>query len=331
MKRPVKVAILGGGWFGNYHLDHLLTMEGVEVAALATGNAQRLAGLSKKAPQAHTYSDQQTLLENEPDLDAVIVCVPPDSHQGIERQVAKRGIHLYMEKPLGVSLTEIRDCEKVIQESGIICSVGYQTRYNPCLTELKAFLRERKIGTAAANWIGVMPQTPWWRVKERSGGQLHEQVTHMIDLLRYLCGDVRSVYSAARTGLITGVPNYNVEDCSASVFTFECGLLVNVLCGCYHAADRERREARIQFFGDTGRAEYEWDQMARWGDCHEEKIVRFGDEFHYPALQTFIEAVRTGDASTIRSPYADAAKTFLATWAANISMETHREIFLNEL
>lgn len=331
MARPLKVAILGGGWFGNFHLDNLLRMDGVEVAALVTGNAARLAEMAKKAPEAHLYAEQDALFSQEAALDALIVCVPPDSHRDIELEAAKRKINLYLEKPLGVSLAQVRRCEQAIAESNILCSVGYQTRYNPHLDELRRFLSDKKAGTVVAKWMGVMPQTPWWRIKERSGGQLHEQVTHMIDVLRYLFGEIRSVYSTGRTGLITDVPNYNVEDCSASVLTFENGLLATVTCGCFVDGEREKSEIRFEIYTDCGSASYEWDTLAHWGDRQQEQTVRFGNEFHYPALQAFLDAVRFGDASLIRSPYADAAKTFAATWAANRSMETHKEILLREL
>lgn len=329
--KTVKVAILGGGWFGNFHLDHLLKMEGVEVAALATGNAERLAGLAAKAPSARTYQNQRDMLQAETDLDALIACVPPDCHDGIEFMAAERKIDLYMEKPLGVSLEEVRKCEQAINSSGILCAVGYQTRYNPHLEEMKVFLQNHDIGMAVAKWFGVMPSTSWWRVKARSGGQLAEQVTHMIDVMRYLFGDVESVYAKGRTGLITGVPNYDVEDCSAAVFTFENGVMATVSCGCFVDEAHADSEIRLEVYAKKARAEYEWDKTACWGNSKCEQTVQFGNEFHYPALAAFLEAVRTRDASMIKSPYSDAVKTFTATYAANLSMARHREIRLCDI
>ena len=329
--RPVKAAIVGGGWFGNFHLANLLKMEGVEVVAVATTNPKRLADLSRKAPSARAYPNHVALIEQEPQLDAIVACVPPDSHRGLEEMVAEHHLNLYIEKPLGVSLEEVRRHERTIRDSGIICAVGYQTRYNSRIDEMKEYLSAQKVGVVVAKWVGVMPDTPWWRIKARSGGQLAEQVTHMIDILRYLFGDIRAVYSTGRSGLITGVPDYDIEDCSASIFTFESGLLATVTCGCFLEGSKVDSEIRFEIYAEEGKAEYSWDTTATWGNKERTSVARFGNEFHYPALQAFIEAVRTDDPSKIRSPYSDAVKTFAATFAANLSMDNHREVLMESL
>jgi len=329
--KQVKVAVLGGGWFGPFHVDNLHKMEGVEVVALATSRPKALEEFAKKAPSARTYLDHASLIKAESGLDALIACVPPDQHGDLELLAARHGVNLYMEKPLGVSLEEVRKAERAIKDSGIICSVGYQTRYNPILDQMKDCISRNKVGLVTATWLGTMPPTPWWRVKARSGGQLAEQFTHVIDVLRYLFGDVKTVYSSARKGLITGVPNYDVEDCSASVFTFESGLLANLSCGCFLDGSKVDSKVGFEIFMDGAKAEYSWDTCASWGSRQMSSVARFGNDFHYPALHTFIEAVRSKDPSKIRSSYPDAVKTFRSTYAANLSMESHREVRLDEV
>jgi cation transport regulator ChaB len=76
---------------------------------------------------------------------------------------------------------------------------------------------------------------------------------------------------------------------------------------------------------------YEWDAMAGWENKNESHRHVFGNEFHYRALRTFIEAIQHKDPSKIRSSYSDAVKTFKVTWAANLSMKNHAVIALNSL
>ena len=329
--KKIKAAVIGGGWFGQFHTDNLLQMEDVELAAFATGNSARLAELSAKQPNARAYSDQKDLIAEERGLDALIVCVPPDSRNGIEKTAAENGIHLFMEKPLGVDLEYVLGCEKAINESGIICSVGYQTRYNLQADAIKAQVRDDEIGTVVAKWMGIMPETPWWRIKARSGGQFIEQVTHMVDLLRYFFGDVKSVYSAGRTDFIRGVPNYDVEDASATVLTFESGLLATVTCGCFVNPENAGSEIRIEMYGKRRHVFYEWDTLARWENKLESSTRYFGNEFHFPALRTFIDAVKNRDSSKIRSTYSDAVKTFKTTWAADLSVKKGAAVELRSL
>jgi predicted dehydrogenase len=328
-----RVAIIGGGWFGQFHLDNLLLMDDVEVSAFATGNAPRLAALAAKSPLAHTYTDQKAMLDAEPKLDALIVCVPPDSHNGIEGMAAERGINLYMEKPLGVDLAEVLRCEKAINKSGIICAAGYQTRYNDRLEAIRREIRDagEPIGTVVAKWMGIMPETPWWRIKKRSGGQFAEQVTHMVDLMRYLLGDIVSVYSTGRTGLINGVPEYDVEDASTTVLRFATGTLATVTCGCFVDPKDGVSEIGIELYGKKRNWKYQWDRRVTRETARETSTQNFSNEFHYPALRVFIEAVRKNDPSLIRSTYSDAVKTFKVTWAANLAMANHTEIYLDSL
>lgn len=68
------------------------------------------------------------MLEKE-SVDALFLCVPPFAHGDIEEKAAQKGIHLMVEKPLGLDVDTARYKLKVIQESGILCASGYCLRY----------------------------------------------------------------------------------------------------------------------------------------------------------------------------------------------------------
>lgn len=328
----VKTAVMGGGWFGQFHVDALLTMPDVEVVAVAAPSEKSRAALLSKAPSARVYTDACHMVKNHKDrIDAMVVCVPPDSHDGVEALAAKHHIHLYMEKPLGVSWEQIQENNEAITQSGIICSVGYQTRYNPLLDEMKAYLSNKTVGSVVAKWFGVMPQTPWWRKKARSGGQLSEQVTHMVDALRYLFGDVEAVYSLEGQGIIRDVPDFDIADRSASIMKFASGILASVNCGCFIDPVQNTSEILFEIYSPGAYAEYRWDTSTAWGNKQGMQKSTFGNDFHRPALAAFITAVRTGDSSLIRSSYQDAMGTFATTYAAGISARQHREVPLSEL
>jgi predicted dehydrogenase len=329
--KKIKTAIIGAGWFGNYHLDNMNKMEDVEVTALVSTNEKRLAAIAKKAPNAKTYKNYHQMLEDNTNIDAIITCVPPDSHDDIEVIAAKNKINLWMEKPLGVSMDIVNRNNNLIKESGIICAVGYQTRYNPVLEDLKSKIQNSTVGSINVKWFGIMPPTPWWRIKERSGGQLAEQVTHQVDLLRYLFGDVESVYSQANKSIITDVENFNVEDTSSSILKFKSGLLCTLACGCFNSVDKAQDEITIEIFGKDFSAIYRWDDSLIYKTKQETKTYYFGNDFHYSALKTFLDAIRNNTPEIIKSPYSDGIKTFATTFAANISMETGKLVNVDNL
>jgi predicted dehydrogenase len=153
----------------------------------------------------------------------------------------------------------------------------------------------------------------------------------MVDLLRYLFGDVATVYSVGHRGLIRDVPHFDVEDASMTVLTFENGLLATVACGCFVESAFCESEIQIEIYGKRNRFIYRWDTTSGWENKKESYFSRFGNEFHFRALRTFIEAVQLRDPSRIRSPYSDAVKTFKTTWAADLSMQTHAAVPLCSL
>ncbi len=329
--KTVKVAIVGGGWFAHYHLMNLLKMEEVEVIAMATRRVETLDDVKEKIPHAHLYSSFHTLIENEPDLDAIVVALPPHAHDSIEIIAAKRGIHLYVEKPLGVDLESVSETNRVIKEAGIICSVGYQTRYNTVLQRIKDELITLKVGSAHGIWNGTMPPPMWWRDKGSSGGQLHEQATHIVDVFRFLFGEIVSVYSTGSMSLMDHIPHFNTEDVSMSIYTFSSGLIASIQCGCF--VDEEKGVSTIGFsiYTDGATIEYEWDKKATIRSLKNEKSYLFGNTFHFTALHAFIQAIIQNDKSLVLSNYEDAYNTFQATYAANLSMKEKRVVFLNEL
>ena len=66
------------------------------------------------------------MYDGEKQLDAVFVCVPPDSHQDAEILAAQKGIHIYVEKPIALSMEKAYEVEDAVNKAGIITAVGFQ-------------------------------------------------------------------------------------------------------------------------------------------------------------------------------------------------------------
>ncbi|MEG1687935.1 MAG: Gfo/Idh/MocA family oxidoreductase, partial [Angelakisella sp.] len=118
--KTVHIGIIGCGYLGNYHLQNLLGMEGVSITALVSTNEERLQQTAQKVPGAQLFHNYQELFASSVPLDAVIVSIPPATHGEIEQLAAQKGIHLYVEKPLDVSLERARKNAAFIAQSGII-------------------------------------------------------------------------------------------------------------------------------------------------------------------------------------------------------------------
>ena len=83
-----------------------------------------------------------------------------------------------------------------IQPAGVISCVGYQLRYSNVATASHNFLKDKTVGLVACHRWGGIAGGPshWWRMMKKSGGMLHEQATHQLDLMRYPAGEIVEVY-----------------------------------------------------------------------------------------------------------------------------------------
>jgi len=324
----IKVGIIGCGWFANVHLDNLMTFEGVEVVAIVGTNRDKLIAIGKKVPDARLYNNHGDMFTQEEQLDAVYICVPPSCHGDAELIAASKGIHLYVEKPIELSMEKALSISKAIKKAGIISCVGYQERYNPELDYIKDYIKDKKIGIVSGRWIGDMPGVHWWREKVLSGGQIVEQSTHIVDMLRFLFGEVNSVYCSAIKGLIEDVPNYSVEDGSSTTLTFNSGVIATVFTACYVEDLSEYSGVGFQIICNDAVVDYLWDNKAIYTEKNEKRTHEFVRDSHLKASQTFIEAVKTNNSELIKSSYGDACKTLEITLAANESMKTKQAVFL---
>ncbi|NLT43042.1 MAG: Gfo/Idh/MocA family oxidoreductase, partial [Anaerolineae bacterium] len=241
------------------------------------------------------------------------------AHDQQELDTAAAGVHLFVEKPIAVTMEKAREIDAAVKRAGIIAAVGYNWRWLDITDRTVALLQDRPIALALGYWLGGMPGVSWWRRKDQSGGQIVEQTTHIFDLARYLLGEVETVYAAGYQGLMTDVPDYSTEDASSVTLKFASGTVAVI-----NSTD----------VLPTGAGKVGMDLMGRdFRLVHDNRTLTVygkGERTTYDAQidpylledQTFVAAVASGDASALRSTYSDAVKTHLVTMAANRSLET---------
>jgi predicted dehydrogenase len=324
----IHVGFLGTGIAASWHLENLVTMEGVEIAALcdtAEGKAADMA--AKYGGQPYTRYEEMLDKEN---LDALYICLPPFAHAEQEIAAAKRDIHLLVEKPVTLDPDQGRLVAEAIERAGIVSSSGYHWRYYNTVDRVQEVLAGRSIGMVLGRWMGGIWDAPWWKDRTKSGGQIVEQIGHFFDLLRYLLGEVQSVSGGLNhSGLVNDVEGYNLDDVSTVNLRFENGVIANVSATCMV---QRGYSLQIDFLGRRLVLELTMGQL-RIADGDDVTIVKNQVSSklpsHFATLdRTFIEAVRQGDGSPIRSTYADALRTLDLLLAVQHSVDTGETVVL---
>lgn len=313
----VRIGFIGTGNIAQFHLQRLQQIEEAEIVALCDLDLERAEAARKKFGGT-IYADYHEMLEREK-LDALYICIPPFAHLDQELEAIKRGIHLYVEKPVILDVELGKRIEKAIQQQGVIAACGYQWRYFDTVDRLKSLAEQEPIGLVVGHWFGGVPQAPWWRSRYQSGGQLVEQTTHIVDLARYLLGDVTEVGAYGFRGLIRDIPGYNVDDASVAILKFKSGAIGAISSSCLLTSGGGT--AGLTLLGRDLRIDCEFGKLRIQRSRQVQEFTPQVDP-HLRASQVFVKAVATGDPTGIRSTYADGLKTAQVTLAANHAMQT---------
>lgn len=330
----IKLGFVGCGGIMQEHYKHLSAMS-ARMSAHNTGGI-KMAGhcdiIKERAESAASRFGGDAFTEFEAMYDkvkpqAVYVAVPPYAHcaritdqhtGGMEEAAAERGIHLFIEKPIAINRETAKRIEAAVRKAKIITSVGYCFRYYNTIETARQILNGKPVSLIRGSWNGGMPGVWWWRRMDKSGGQIVEQTTHMFDLMRYLCGEVAEVYAAASTGCMTKIENFNVHDSSVVAMRMKSGASATITssCVCNHGGgvtlEIVTPEATMLIAGGTVTV-----KEAGKVTEHQSSVNMYEEE-----SKVFIEAIRTGKRTRIKSSYADAMKTFLVTFAANESIQS---------
>ena len=317
----VRVGFIGCGGMANGHFRSLSTLDNVERVAFCDVNLDR-AKQSAGEYGGKPYSDYHEMLDTEKP-DAVYIVVPPGFHNTIEVDVAERKIPFFIEKPIALSNDTTSRVQEVIQKNDLITAVGYHWRYQSGTDHAKEVLKGKTIGMALGYWMGGFPGVSWWRRMDQSGGQFVEQTTHIVDLARYLVGDVKRVYAAAALRDMHDVENMDVPDVGTATLEFESGAVGTINNTCMLGVGGP---VSLHIVGRDL-----WLEVGGKLKIRDKDGERVEGEDLNPTVRedkAFIKAVETGDRSEIRSDYADGAKTLAVTLAINQSFQSRQPVDL---
>jgi len=139
----VRVALVGAGGMANsVHYPSLETFDDVEMVGLCDLVEDKLHQTADRFGIKKRFSDYRKMIEDTAP-DAVYVLMPPHHLFDIAIDVLKRKLHLFIEKPPGVTREQTRQMALAAEAAGVIAMVGFNRRYIPLLAKCKEMVRER--------------------------------------------------------------------------------------------------------------------------------------------------------------------------------------------
>lgn len=329
----LRAAILGCGGIANAHAKILSGLGNrVSITALCDIDKERAEQFSLKyaGNKASIHTDFNEMFSKTA-IDVVYICLPPYAHSNEVELAAERGIHVFIEKPIALDMASANGMVEVVEKHGVKSQVGFMSRFGDAVCEVKNLLDGGEAGAAGlmtGKYMCNALHAPWWRAKEKCGGQIVEQIIHTFDILRYLLGDAQSVYSRMDNIFHRDLPDYTVEDVSATVITFASGAIATVagtnggIPGKWLSSyELVAKNITVQFEDQNTARVYRTDQTP----VIEDRIAGVTDVFLAESLD-FLDAVE--DNGVTRTPMAEGAKTLELVLAADMSARSGKVIEL---
>jgi predicted dehydrogenase len=144
-ERPVRVGVVGLGYWGPNIARNLGALEGCELRWLCDADEAARAKLASAFPAARTTGELSELLEDD-ELDAVVLATPVPSHAELAVAVARAGKHCFVEKPLATNAGDAEATVEAAAQAGRVLMVGHLLEYHPAVTRLKALIDSDELG-----------------------------------------------------------------------------------------------------------------------------------------------------------------------------------------
>jgi predicted dehydrogenase len=219
MTKTMKVAMIGGGFMGKAHALAYAAMPmffwpapAIPVRAIVVDQTDALAEDARQRFGFDESSSDWREVVARSDIDIVDIVTPNDSHPEIAIAAAAAGKHIMCEKPLARSGDEARSMLDAVKKAGVIHMVAFNYRRTPAVALARRYIDEGRIGqilnfrgTYLQDW-SADPNGPLsWRFQKKiaGSGAVGDIGTHVIDLARYLVGEISAVSSVVKTYIPT--------------------------------------------------------------------------------------------------------------------------------
>jgi predicted dehydrogenase len=276
----VKFAVIGVGGFGMKRINSILRSEVAELAYIVDVNKDLVRDLSKKI--GVNYIDVDELLSKK-DYDVAILAVPNFLHYELSIKLLEAGKDVWCEKPLATSVDLARKMVLKSVEKGAILKVGSNPRYFPNVLRAVELIRKQNyIGKILffRGWIGneglhILSKN-WYRDKKLvGGGTLIDNGVHLIDLIRYIAGEIIRCHSCKLAVLKHDL--YDIEDNAVALYELSEGGIAFI-----HSSWTEKSGYMyFEIHGDKGYIHVD----SRWNNA----TIKYGKSSDKPTCEDYTQ------------------------------------------
>ena len=306
-QKQAAVAFIGSGNYASAVLIPAFKEAGARLKTVASIGGVSGMHAGRKFGFEQTTTDTNSVFVD-PQVNTVVVTTRHDSHARLVEQALGAGKHVFVEKPLALTLDELADIERAHAASceaghNPMVMVGFNRRFAPQVQKMKVLLagvKEPKAIVMTVN-AGAIPSDHWTQDPQLGGGRIVGEACHFVDLLRFLTASPISGFHAVSIGKTPGI---RMEDKASITLRFEDGSIgtIHYLANGHRSFQKERVEVFaggrvLQLTNYRKLTGFGWPGFSRMNLWRQDKGQR-------ACVAAFVQAVEQGGAAPI--PFAEA-------------------------
>jgi myo-inositol 2-dehydrogenase / D-chiro-inositol 1-dehydrogenase len=250
-EKKLRIGIIGAGRIGRVHAESLaFRIPEAAPSTIADINGDAAQEVAERCGIPRVATDSKEIL-NDPAIDAVLICSPTETHANLIVGAARAGKHVFCEKPIDHSLSNIDRALQEVKRSGVKLQVGFNRRFDANFVRVHNAIMQGEIGTPhLMHIVSRDPGPPPLSYIKTSGGIFLDMTIHDFDMARFLVGDeVESIYATGGVRVDPEIGKAGDLDTAVIVLQFKNGVIGTI--------DNSRKAAygydqRVEILGSKG-------------------------------------------------------------------------------
>lgn len=320
-----KIAIVGAGGIANRHTEAISAIDDASIVAVVDVIKEKAVNLASLC-DATAYDSMEDCLS---EVDIVYVLTPPSFHRELAIKAMEAGKHVVVEKPIAVELSDAEAMVEAARKAGVKLMVAFNMRFRKGFIHLRETIQSGKLGQIVNYWsqrlgMGVGAGANWRTTKGLLCGMSIESLSHDIDMIRWLLGEITDVRARVFESN-SDLPGF--DDNSNVVMSLENGAIATIHASWSSHLGKNSRGV----IGTKGAAMLEGDGLwdlnrfhLKTGDMENEIIEVINDELDINSYREesrhFIDCVRND-----RQPGITGEDGLAALRVSHAILASHRE------
>jgi predicted dehydrogenase len=293
--RPVRVAVLGIGWWSDVLADAIRRSQELEIVACFTRSDEKRQAFAKKYGCAAAPSYEEIL--QDASIEAIVNTTPNNAHLETTRMAAQAGKHVFLDKPIANTVREGQEIARACEQAGVVLALGYQRRrenhFRWIKNEIDAGRFGRLVqaeGNISRDRLGKIDLGSWrYQAAGMPGGVMLQIGIHYVDVLEMLLGPVTRVSGMSAQLVLPG----DNPDVANLILRHEGGAISNLTASYASASE----SYMLNVYGKEATAYYDLFTGLRHlkrGESTARPVPTEQNDTIREELEEFARCVRTG-------------------------------------